>query len=95
MGLLDYGVNTGKQILHFEYLKNIFCGYALESYYLATFLFHRYDLKEFVDNGKIVTTLDNGEKVESRPSVLKPNCKLWSILVMKYMNDPIQTICCT
>ena len=72
------------------YISNIltiFCGYSLESYYLATFPFHRYDLKEFVDNGKIVTTLDNGEKVESRPSVLKPNCKLWSILVMKYMNE--------
>ena len=80
MGLLDYGVNTGEEILHFEYLNNIIKkllrGYALESYYLSTFQFQRYDLKEFVDNGKIVTTLDNGEKVESRPSVLKPNCKL-------------------
>ena len=77
MGLLDYGVNTGEQILHFEYLNNIIqYNYALEHFYPSTFPFHRYDLKEFVDNGKIVTTLDNGEKVESRPSVLKPNCKL-------------------
>ena len=65
----------------------IFFGCALESYYLVTFQFHRYDLKEFVDNGKIVTTLDNGEKVESRPSVLKPNCKLWCILVMKNISE--------
>ena len=86
MGLLDYGVNTGQQILRFEYLNNMF-GYTIESHYLATFPFHRYDLKEFVDNGKIVTTLDNGEKVESQPSVLKPNCKLWCLLAMKNINE--------
>jgi len=34
---------------------------------------YRYNVTELVNNGKIVTTLDNGQKVESTPSVLKLN----------------------
>ena len=39
----------------------------------------RYNVTELVENGKIVTTLDNGQKIESEPSVLKLNCKLFLI----------------
>jgi len=34
---------------------------------------YTYNVTELVENGKIVTTLDNGQKVESEPSVLKLN----------------------
>ena len=34
-----------------------------------------FKLKPFVEEGVISATLDNGQKVRSHPSVLKPNCK--------------------
>ena len=34
-----------------------------------------FKLKPFVQEGVISATLDNGQKVRSHPSVLKPNCK--------------------
>ena len=35
----------------------------------------RYNVTELVENGKIVATLENGQKIESEPSVLKLNCE--------------------
>ena len=46
--------------------------------HLSSFILCRYNISEFVYNGKIVATPDNGQKIESRPSIQKINGELFS-----------------
>jgi hypothetical protein len=41
---------------------------------------YQFDVKMFSEEGRISTTLDNGQVVLSEPSLLPVNCKLYSFM---------------
>ena len=48
---------------------------------------YAFDMKPFIDEGIISTTLDNGQVVLSDPSVLKLNCK-FTIKDLELIRNP-------
>ena len=48
---------------------------------------YTFDMKPFIDEGIISTTLDNGQVVLSDPSVLKLNCK-FTIKDLELIQNP-------
>ena len=53
---------------------------------------YAFDMKPFIDEGVISTTLDNGQVVLSDPSVLKLNCKFTIKDLELIQNPPIQIL---
>ena len=50
-------------------------------------------MTELIENGKIVTTFDNGKKVESEPSAVMLNCKKVNKQRSKTFIFSITTMC--
>ena len=90
MVLRDYTVNTGR-LKVWKGNSNCYSKHRILCYilYLKASLFDgyinfRYNVSELVEHGKIVALLDNGQEIESDPSVLKLNCEFHQIHIWKF-----------